>query len=273
MTKFQMPEAVYFQKDSVVHFHQLAVKIEMDAVSNEQYFSWLDRVSEQIGSIVEGAQIAEKPSARVSPPLNTAIYYDTGNYAILPTGALLRTSCNKITHAFCAFKMAEDETSVRNDHRYVFEGEEKRAIQEAPASEESVRIVTNLLARTDIVHPGTHLRAATGIEPRDLFPAICLEDLRYTFFTWLDGKDALRCSIDRFQVSDLRVAEMDRVRRPLSEVELAIYPRISSEVAADRRVIDLMEALRDSLTSQFGVSVTKAIKYQRAADALGIPPK
>jgi hypothetical protein len=275
MSSLQMPsdDGVYSTKDDgLVIFNQLALKIEMDSVSNEQYYAWLDDMAQGIGRCVPGAQIAEKPNARTSPPLNTAIYYDTRDYRLLATGALLRTSCNKITHAFCAFKMAHDEHSVRRDHRHVFAGEEKRTIQAAPASDAAVAIVKRLLARTDIEHPGTFLAQRYGIRGDDLMASVQLDDYRYTFFVWLDGRDALRCSLDRAHVTNLRLPESQRHSNPVSEVELAIYPRISPEVAKDRRVIDLIEVLSRSLCQTFGVRVTKSIKYQRAAQVLGIPP-
>jgi len=272
MTSLQMPteEAVYIKEENIVVFNQLAVKIEMDSVSNEEYYAWLDEMIETIGSIVPGAKIVEKENARNSPPLNTAVYYDTEDYRVLPTGALLRTSCNKITHAFCAFKKAQDEHSVRRDHRHVFSGEEKQTIQNDPTSKEAVAIVSRLMARKDIDHPGTYLEKHYGIRGEDLIPAICLDDYRYTFFVWLDRKDALRCSIDRAFVSNLRLPEQERERKPVSEVELAIYPRISPEVAQDPRVVDLIKTLSDSLCQKFGVKITTDIKYQRAAKALGI---
>jgi len=266
----RVPQDVYSKQDQVVLFNQLAVKVGMDRVSNADYYTWLDRMTAQIGELVPGAAIAEKPNARSAPPLNTAIYYDTADYRILPTGALLRTSCNVITHAFCAFKAVEDSHKVRGDYRYVFEGEEKATIQRAPASAAAVGIVKRLLARRDIVHPGRLLEQQVGIDPTELSPAICLEDYRYTFFAWLDRQDALRCSIDRFQVSDLRIPEAARVKRDVSEVEIAIYPHISPVMAADPRVPKLVHALTDSLCAEFGVSVTKDIKYQRSAKALGL---
>jgi hypothetical protein len=270
MTDLRVPRRVYVKEGGVVLFNQLAVKIEMDAVSNEDYFRWLDQTAATIGDAVPGCRIVEKENARVAPPLNVAVYYDTPDYAILPTGALLRTSCNRITHAFCAFKMAEDAHGVRHDHRYVFDGDAKRTIQMAPTSAAAVAIVNRLLARKDIVHPGTYLERHLAIHPEDLEPAICLEDYRFTFFAWIDGKDALRCSVDRFHVSDLRLAEARRERRALSEVELAIYPRISPEVARDARVVQLVRTLQRSLCDRFGVSSTHLIKYQRAAHALGL---
>jgi hypothetical protein len=241
----QMPPTIYTRDGPSVVFNQLAVKIEMDAVSNERYFRWLDDMRAQIAETVPGSQIAEKEHARISPPLNTAIYYDTEDYRLLPTGALLRTSCNRITHAFCAFKAPQDRNGVRNDHRYVFAGEEKATIQNAPASPEAVAIVKSLLSRTDIEHPGTFLGRHLGIPPERLEPAIHLEDYRFTFFAWLDGKDALRCSLDRFQVSDLR--SRSGGKKSVSEVEVAIYPRIAPDVAQDPRVVRLITTLAESL--------------------------
>ncbi len=270
MLKLGMPEKVYVTNGNIVYFNQLAVKIEMDSVSNEDYYLWLDKMSDKIESLVPGSKIAEKENARISPPLNTAIYYDTPDYKILPTGALLRTSCNKITHAFCAFKDSQDDEGVRNDHRYVFSGDEKSTIQLAPASNEAVEIVKRLLCRKDIEHPGTYIQKYHGVDPENLEPAICLEDYRFTFFVWLDKFDALRCSIDRFEVSDLRIPSQNRVKRPISEVELAVYPRIDPERARDPRVIQLIKTLVASLCEQFGVSVTTDIKYQRSAKALEI---
>nr|BDT37553.1 hypothetical protein MFMH1_72220 [Myxococcus sp. MH1] len=272
MTSLRVPveESVYSKQASLVIFNQLALKIEMDRVSNEAYYGWLDHMIATIGQKVRGAKIVEKENARVAPPLNTAIYYDTAGHHILRTGALLRTSCNKITHAFCAFKMAEDAHAVRKDHRYVFADDEKRTIQNAPSSSEAVAIVKRLLARKDIEHPGTFLERYYGIRGEELSPAIMLDDYRYTFFAWLDNKDALRCSIDRAFVSDLRLPEHERERKPVSEVELAIYPRITPEVAKDQRVVELINTLATSLTDAFNVRITKDIKYQRSAKALDI---
>ncbi|HYH05064.1 MAG TPA: hypothetical protein VEC37_18380 [Bacillota bacterium] len=273
MDNLQMPseEAVYsVERDNLVIFNQLALKIEMDSVTNEAYYAWLDEMKATIGQLVAGAEIAEKENARMTPPLNTAIYYDTDDYQILPTGALLRTSCNVITHAFCAFKKAQDAHSVRRDHRHVFSGEEKRIIQQAPASPEAVAVVKRLLARKDIEQPGTFLELNYGIRGEDLKPAIQLDDYRFTFFVWLDRQDALRCSIDRAHVVNLRLPEDQRQIKPVSEVELAVYPRIKPEVARDPRVVQLITVLKDSLCRKFGVTVTTDIKYQRSAKVLGI---
>ena len=60
-----------------------------------------------VGQAIRGARIRPRSQTPGNTrPLNTAIYYDTPELAIMPTGALLRTSCNKITRAFCAFKAA-----------------------------------------------------------------------------------------------------------------------------------------------------------------------
>jgi len=266
----RMPELVYDPSGDVVRFNQLAVKIEMDHVSNHDYFLWLDQAKQEIGDLVLGAEIAEKASARVSPPLNTAVYYDTEDYSILPTGALLRTSCNKITHAFCAFKDAEDDYGVRKDRRYVFSGEKKHLIQNAPDSAAAIGVVKELLARKDIEHPGVHLQRALGIDPTSLFPALALASNRFTFYVWLDKRDALRCSLDRYEVWGLRPLTEKEGRIPLSEVELAVYPRISTEISQDNRGVHLIEVLRDRLLRKFGGPVTHEIKYQRAARSLGI---
>ena len=272
MSTLRMPSRVYSRSGQHTVFKQLAVKIEMDAVSDEQYFAWLDRMTDELPALVEGAQITEKNGARSSPPLNIAVYYDTPDYLILPTGALLRTSCNVITHAFCAFKMAQDSGGVREDHRYVFDDKEKSTIQRAPWSPEAVAVVKRLLRRRDIEHPGIFLERDLGIPAVSLEPAICLEDYRTTFFAWLDGRDALRCSIDRFEVFDLRLAPGERVKRPISEVELAVYPRIDPDVASDPRVVHMIEVLAHSLREDYDVRVTFDIKYQRSARALGLYP-
>ena len=264
-------ETVYERDGDFVVFRQLGVKVEMDTVSNKEYYEWLDETYQTIGEAVPGAQIAEKEGARRSPPLNTAIYYDTPDYAILPTGGLLRTSCNTITHAFCAFKAPVDDNRVRRDNRFVFSGDEKATIQRAPDSPEAVACVRRLLERTDVEHPGIHAREVLGIDPATVVPTIRLDDLRYTFFVWLDRKDSLRCSIDRFDVTNLRLPEQERESKPVAEVELSIYPRIDQRVAADPRTPQLIDTLAESLQSRFGVSMTTEIKYQRSARALDMP--
>lgn len=264
-----MPSSIYYRDGAVVRFNQLAVKIKMDAVSRSAYYDWLNEMTATVGNYVPGAAIGEKVNARSKPPLNTAIYYDTPAYDILPTGALLRTSCNIVTHAFCAFKAPESDSGVRDDHRYVFDGEEKHTIQQGPASPSAVGIVQSLLGRTDVRHPGTYLREQLQIDPRELIPSVQLESYRYTFFVWLDDRDALRCSIDQYCVQDLRRSE-PRDRLPVSEVELAVYPRIDEKIAYDPRTVELIRALATSLCTRFQTTPTRQIKYQRAASVLGI---
>jgi hypothetical protein len=45
---------------------------------------------------------------------------------------------------------------------------------------------------------------------------------------------------------------------------------VSESFFATHRVIDLINVLSESLCREFAVSVTRAIKYQRAAKALGL---
>lgn len=272
MYDLRMPPGheVYSPKDDLVVFNQLALKIEMDDVSNAAYYDWLDGMTRKLGEQVPGAQLVEKSNARTAPPLNVAIYYDTPELRVLETGALIRTSCNRITHALCAYKGRQDAHGVRRDHRHVFDGIDKRTIQEGPDSPEAVAIVQRLLARTDIEHPGMLLRRDYGIEPAALLPALRLEDYRYTFFVWLDAEDALRCSIDRAEVMNLRLPPEQRQRQSVSEVELAVYPRIRPDMANDPRVVQTIEVLAGSLCDTFGVRVTSDIKYQRGAKRLGM---
>jgi hypothetical protein len=265
-------DSIYVRTGNSVVFNQRGVKIEMDAVDTESYYAWLDDMKRAVGGAVPGAEIAEKENARVSPPLNTAIYYDTPDHKILPTGALLRTSCNKITHAFCAYKASETGDGVRRDHRYVFDGDEKREIQREPDGPAAVSIVKRLLARTDIKHPGTYLESDYSIIPTDVTPSIRLDDHRYTFFVWLDKQDALRCSLDRATVANLRCPPDERVSRPVIEVELAIYPRVSPEVGRDERIGQVIDYLADQLCDRFDTRRTTDIKYQRSCAALEIAP-
>lgn len=264
------PDEVFRTVGSVTFFNQLAVKIETDTVSIKNYYEWLDKQTNNIRERTMGVQIIEKPDARLSPPLNTAVYYDTDDYKLLPTGSLLRTSCNKVTHAFCAFKLAEAPGGVRADHRYVFSGAEKATIQADPTSVQSVSIVLGLLQRVDIEHPGTFLKKYYWVTGDQVSPAICLADYRYTFYATLEGEDILRCSYDKYTVTALRLAPADRIEKQISEVELAIYPRIKPEIAGDPRVTNLIDELATSLCDEFGVSRTKEIKYQRAAKKLGL---
>lgn len=251
-------------------FNQLAVKVVIDHVKDEEYFAWLDRMIDNAENDIGGIRFLEKEGVRSSPPLNTAVYYDTDDYKLLPTGALLRTSCNVITHAFCAFKLPEDQIGNRLDRRHVFEGDEKRAIQESPFSARSTSIVRRLLARTDIAQPGTFLRQEYGIVAGEVTPAIVLCGHRSTFYVRIDDYDALRCSIDRSTVFDARRDPSLSNSSSFREIEISIYPRIRKEIAPDPRVVQAINYLVASLLNTFNASVTYDIKYQRAAKSLGI---
>jgi hypothetical protein len=271
VTDLKLPdnEAIYSKQASLIIFNQLGVKVELENVSNPEYFQWLDQMYAAVPQAVPGGEIAEKPNARQQPTLNTAIYYDTGDYQLLATGSLLRTSCNKITHAFCAFKLAQNENGVRRDHRHVFDGDDKRTIQQAPDSPEAVAIVHRLLAEVDKVdNPGKYLLEAYGIRGAQLSPALRVDNYRYTFYTWLDKRDALRCSLDHAQVINLR--STGQKQGEFREVELSIYPRISPEVAADPRVAQLIRTLEQALQTSLSAHTTRSIKYQRAAQTLGL---
>jgi len=251
-------------------FNQLAVKIDMDGVSDEEYFKWLDEAGRLTSQVIPGTTFLEKEGARETPPLNTAVYYDTEGYKLLPTGALLRTSCNIRTHAFCAFKMPEDEHGNRLDRRHVFEGEKKETIQQAPYSDEAISIVKELLSRTDMDHPGIFLKQEFNIFPQDLSPAMVLFGNRSTFFVRLDDMDVLRCSMDRSEVMDYRKDKQGQNKKKFREVEISIYPRISQEIANDPRVIELINYMTTSLIESFQTKVIYDIKYQRGAKKLGI---
>jgi hypothetical protein len=264
-------ESVYTREGNFAVFNQLGVKLDFsNTTSDVDYYAWLDKMILEIGRLVPGSEIAEKSYARAEPRLNTGVYYDTLDYRLLKQGLVLRTTCNRKTHAFCAFKQAEDDRHVRRDHRYVFEGTEKSTIQNAPTSPESAAVVKTLLARKDFEHPGTHLEKITGIRGEDLTPAVCLEQYRHPFFVWLDKRDALRCSMDRVQVYNLRLPEHERERQLFSEIELPIYPHIEDEVAKDSRVPELIRVLSDSLHDSFGLTLITDSKYLRAAKALRI---
>lgn len=266
VTTSQEDEPVYARTGPFIVVNQVGIKVAMDRVSDQDYFAWLDGSSLTLGSEVPGAQIAEKPEARVSPSMHVAVYYDTPDLRLLPTGALLRAT----DRAYCTFKAPSDGDRVRRDSRYEFSGDDRALIERAPDSPEAIAMVQRLLARTDIEHPGRELSANYGIDPASLRPVLRLDDRRFTFFVWLDGKDALRCSLDRFEVQNLRLPVASRERKQLAEVELSIYPRSDPEVARDPRVRTVIEVLSDSLCEKFGVSITSLIKYQRAAQALGM---
>lgn len=253
-------------------FRQLAVKVFADHITDEEYYKWLDEVPLELKSRFPSVEFKERDWVRANPPLNTAVYYDTPNYDILPTGALLRTSCSRLTHAFCAFKMPEDATGNRLDRRHVFEGEEKATIQSDPSGPSAVGIVKNLITRHDVDQPGTFLKMATGISPEQLSPALVLKGHRTTFYVLIDGYDVLRCSIDRSSVFDFRSgkdAEDPTNWKSFREVELSLYPRISDEIKGDPRVVQVIEALRDSLINRFDTHVIYDIKYQRGMKLLG----
>ena len=274
----QLPagEGVYKRQGNFAVFNQLGTKVDLNAVSDAGYFEWLDRMTARIGSLVPGAEMVEKanglPDSRTTPTLNTAVYYDTPDYRVLRTGALIRTSCNVITHAFCACKLARNDHSVRKDHRFMFDGDEKRIIQASPTSPEAVAIVRRLLARKDIEHPGNYLEAHYGIRPEDLYPSMVLERYICSFFVLLDKKDALRCPMDRCYVRNLRVPKEERRRDAFKEVEFNIYPHVPAEIAGDPRVAQLIQTLTDSACEESGGRITRDIKYQRGAKALGFFP-
>lgn len=273
MTELRLPaeEEVFAKQGKIALFYQLGVKIDLMAVPVQRYFAWLDDMKDRLPRLISGAEIAEKPNARVSPILNTGVYYDTDDYLVVQTGSLLRTTC-AVTHAFCAFKLADDGKHVRKDHRYVFQGRERRVIQGAPASSEAVAIVRQLLARTDIEHPGTYLHRYHDIDPTTVTPSILVKRHISSFWVWLDKRDALRCSIDRVYVSNLREPEDQRRLRYFRELELMIYPHVEPAVARDPRLVGVIELLTASLQEELDASVTKEIKYQRGARALGLYP-
>lgn len=264
-------KAIYEKNGNFAVFNQLGVKLDFhDSISDEEYYGWLDEMKKNIGMSIHGAEIAEKTYARTEPRLNIGVYYDTKDYTLLKSGMVLRTTCNKKTHAFCAFKLDEDDNQVRRDHRYVFEGEAKKTIQDNPTSEESIAYVRQLLERDDIEHPGTHLKKLTGIEGKDLMPALCIEQYRHPYFVWLDGHDALRCSMDRVSTYNLRILQDERDKKTFSEIELPIYPHVEDIVVNDPRLKEMIKVLSDSLTDRFGLKIIYDSKYQRAAKILNI---
>lgn len=269
--RVQEQEAIFSRKGNFVVFNQLGIKLELDsAIQNSDYYAWLDAMTMRIGTLVPGAEIAEKTYARTEPRMNIGVYYDTNDRRLLRLGAVLRTTCNKKTHAFCAFKKALDESGVRRDHRHIFEGDEKVIIQNHPTAPEAIAIVKRLLARTDIEHPGRHLLQCYGIRGDELTPSICIERCIRPFFVWLDKKDALRCTMDRANVFDLRVPFAAQDKKLFTEVELPLYPRIEPAVARDARVLDLIRVISESLHDEFGANLITENKYQRAAKILNI---
>lgn len=273
MTELRLPagEEVFAKQGKIALFYQLGVKVDLTSVTTPRYFSWLDDMKLRLPQLVRGAEIGEKARARTCPILNTGVYYDTCDYQVLRTGSFIRTTC-AVTRAFCAFKLADNGKGVRKDHRYVFQGKEKRTIQGAPASDDAAQIVLRLLARTDIEHPGTFLRRYHGIDPTTVTPSVLIKRYISTFWVWLDRRDALRCSLDRVYAADLREPPAQRRLRPFREVELMIYPHVQPEVSRDPRLVQVIEVLADSLRADLGALVTREIKYQRGARALGIYP-
>jgi hypothetical protein len=273
MPELQLPagEDVFARSGKVNLFYQLGVKVDLTGVTSQQYFDWLDAMKDRLPKLVPGAEIGEKVEIRTSPVLNTGVYYDTDDYRIVRTGSLLRTTC-AVTHAFCAFKLADNGKDVRKDHRYVFQGKDRGIIRGAPASAEAVAIVKRLLARTDIEHPGTFLQRYHGIDPTTVDPAVIVKRYISSFYVWLDKRDALRCPMDRVYVGNLRQPESERKLRHFREVELMIYPHVDNEVAKDPRLADAIRVLAETLHDQFGAEITKEIKYQRGARALGLYP-
>lgn len=262
-------EPIFVRRGDFIVFNQLGVKLELpDELSMPTYFRWLDRMRSILGGAVDGAEIAEKQYARTKPRLNVGVYYDTPKLDLARLGAVLRTTCNKITHAFCAYKEAPTADGVRRDHRYVFAGEEKACIQTDPTSHEAISIVTRLLARREIEQPGKYLYERLGIDPQTLQPSIRIALLRHPFFVWLDGKDSLRCVMDCAVVSDLRNPNGND--NGFLELELPLYPRIDPVVAADPRTVQLIEVLRADAENRLGAVLTTKNKYQRAAAVLGL---
>lgn len=262
-------EPIFVRRGDFIVFNQLGVKLELDKnLSPDRYFTWLDNMRLRIGELVDGAKIVEKEYARTQPRLNTGVYYDTPERDLVNLGAVLRTTCNKLTHAFCALKEPETADGVRRDHRYVFEGEEKECIQDNPTSPDAVAIVKRLLSRDDVEHPGLYLRQRYGIHPAILEPSIRIAQLRHPFFVWLDGRDALRCVMDRAVVTDLRDSSAGRSDGLFLELELPLYPRIEPEVSRDPRTVRLINVLKIEAEEQLDAIVTARNKYQRAADVL-----
>lgn len=251
-------------------FNQLAVKIDMNSISDREYFDWLDMMILEVPKQILGVTFLEREGVRDNPPLNTAVYYDTSDYKILPTNALLRTSCSMRTHAFCAFKSAEDSYGNRMDRRHVFQGEQKKIIQEAPYSKEAISIVQSLLARTDLDHPGVFLKKELGISGVELSPAMVLLGHRSTFFVRLDDMDILRCSIDRSKVFDFRKDPDGHYKKEFREVEFSIYPHIPSKIVEDPRVVNIINYFVDSITNTLKCNIIYDIKYQRGSFLLNI---
>jgi hypothetical protein len=262
---------VFVRDENFVQFNQYGIKLDFpDGVDDRMYYEWLDEMISAIGQLVPGAEIVEKLAARSDPRRNSGVYYDTADYRLLRNHMVLRTTSNPKTHAFCAFKYGEDEHGVRRDNRHIFEGADKLAIQMNPTGEQAVATVRRLLSRQDIMHPGIVLGRATGIRPDELTPALSLIQYRRTFYVWLDKSDALRCSLDRAEVTDLRNTSTNVNRGHFNEVEVPIYPRISPLLLADERVQRLIDSISRSLVDQFGATEVHDSKYRRGARVIGL---
>jgi len=265
-------DPVFVRSGDFVRFQQYGVKLDFpNEVGNEEYYSWLDEMIASIDRLVPGARIVEKEQDRSDPRRNSGVYYDTDDYRLLCGHMVLRTTSNPKTHAFCAFKYGADEKGIRRDHRYIFDGEDKFTVQTSPTGDAAVAVVKRLLSRQDVMHPGIVLAEATGIQPQDLTPALLLVQHRRTFYVWLDGEDALRCSMDRAEVTDLRSVGGTAKTGRFSEVEVPIFPRISPGLLDDPRVQELIDVLSGSVTDRFGVTVVHDSKYRRGARTIGLP--
>src|SRR6266853_1126294 len=103
MLEPQMPSresVVYTRRGNFAVFNQLGLKLDFKSTtSDKEYYDWLDAMIVDIGRLVPGAKIAEKSYARAEPRLNTGVYYDTPDYRLLKGGLVLRTTCNRKTHA------------------------------------------------------------------------------------------------------------------------------------------------------------------------------
>jgi hypothetical protein len=266
---------IFDRNRDFVRFNQSGRKLVFpEDVSDDDYYMWLDSRISDIGRSVVGGSIIERETARLSPRKNSGVYYDTASLTLLGRDMVLRTTSNPRTHAFCAFKLGEDSAGVRRDHRHIFDGEDKTVIQNDPSGPAAVAAVKRLLFREDIMHPGRIMREMTGIEPDDVFPVISLIQYRRTFYVLLDGRDALRCSLDRAEVRLLRDIPSSRADGTFSEVEVPIYPRIAQEVAQDPRLSLMIGALCDSLIAEFGCRLTTLSKYRRGMQTIGLfdPP-
>jgi hypothetical protein len=255
-----------------VVFNQYGLKLDFDNDTPEAlYYDWLDDMISYIGEVITGASIVEKENDRTDPRRNTGVYYDTQDYRLLAYNVVLRTTSNPKTHAFCAFKLGENQNQIRRDHRHIFQGDDKATIQRAPTSPAAEAIVKTLLGRADIVQPGKYLYDLTGISGSELMQSLCLSQYRRTFYVLLDGRDALRCSLDRAEAYNLRLPPSGRETMHFSEVEIPIYPRIMPEVASDSRLHNLIDTISDSLRERFGCRIVADSKYRRAARLSGLP--